>query len=712
MALTEDSPSRQTRSSAAAEAAEEDEDMQEVSSEDEDDANDGLDEPLPTAVGPVATMIAQVPLEEQKTETTRLLDFFQQTKPDFFRLNGEQGALTAIIHVPTTMLVRLVYGIAVNNPGLKPGLLDNKPVCLVGDIADQRTTPDAMRLYANHMTAASIFVPKIEWIKNGMDSPTDLWPLVKGTKFESERTANVAQIHRVCPIPPFLVLDGFERDIDIRVLYRRIKTVDDQSSAWVTHALSFLRACTLQPKANTSGTALPTAVFAERRGKEITEWSRLRIHQLCPTLTPTNTSTNTSHTTTPSPSLPHIIAQLLAAQKATTTAPAAPPTPPPPEDTPAGKLGMAPSELKRLLRMCGLEEHQEEFLPAFYNAIAEKNLSKEGKNLIIREVCNNANKYEDAPIPLLAPLLKTIRHREWSGDSGVHTMVSAMKGLSPFLLLEISEEAQAAWNEQYELLEASNLYTMDDLKKTTKLEAKVPTSYNDLRQCMKTFGNLLFALFGPLCPLLLELHAIIIAMGKFSSHEKAAMLHKNRAALMWVLFLQTRAFTGGTMVKHDPTTHLPAFMQMKLDILAAKEVTNTSVPLQLRQDPTQKKRRQPDTDDDPAKTGATGSGDNPTKKKPRLVNSNQKLIQAFKPIFADNPTASIKAMCELSTCKVNQLFPNDKRRCVLGALKGECTYATCRNTHNYTVTDNEAEHILTLLQPIIDDPGKLSRVSR
>ena len=148
------------------------------------------------------------------------------------------------------------------------------------------------------------------------------------------------------------------------------------------------------------------------------------------------------------------------------------------------------------------------------------------------------------------------------------------------------------------------------------------------------------------------------------------------------------------------------------DILAAKEVTNTSVPLQLRQDPTQKKRRQPDTDDDPAKTGATGSGDNPTKKKPRLVNSNQKLIQAFKPIFADNPTASIKAMCELSTCKVNQLFPNDKRRCVLGALKGECTYATCRNTHNYTVTDNEAEHILTLLQPIIDDPGKLSRVSR
>ena len=372
---------------------------------------------------------------------------------------------------------------------------------------------------------------------------------------------------------------------------------------------------------------------------------------------------------------------------------------------------MAPSELKRLLLMCGLEKDQAEFLPAFYTDIAEKNLSKEGKNLIIREICHSANKYEDAPIPLLAPLLKTIRHREWSGDSGVHTMVSAMKGLSPFLLLEISEEDQANWNEQYKLLEASTLHTMDDLKKSTKLEARIPTSYNDLRQCLKTFGNLLFALFGLLCPLLLELHAIIVAMGKFSSHEKAGMIHKNRAALMWVLFLQTRAFTGGTMIKRAPDTHLPAFTQLKLDILAAKEVTNTSVPLPLRQDPAQKKRSQPEKDTEPEKAGGKTT-DQPKKKKTRIVNSNEKLVRAFAPLFADNPTASIKAMCELCSCKVNQLFPTDKRRCILGALKGECTYATCRNLHDYSVTEAEAEHILTLLKPVLDDPGKLSRVSR
>ena len=151
--------------------------------------------------------------------------------------------------------------------------------------------------------------------------------------------------------------------------------------------------------------------------------------------------------------------------------------------------------------MCGLTEGQEEFLPSIWEELAESNLSKEGKNLVIRERCRSNLKYDDAPVPLLAPLLKTIRTREWSGDSGTHTLVSAVKGLSPFLLIELTEENEAAWNEEYKLLEKATMQSLADIKKTTKLEARIPQSFSSLQQTLKAFGNLLFALFGALCPL-------------------------------------------------------------------------------------------------------------------------------------------------------------------------------------------------------------------
>ena len=150
MTLTGDSSARTTRSTA--QAAAEDSESMEISDEEEVDDADDDDEPLPTAIGPIAKQFAQVGLEEQKAETERLYDFFHLAKPDFFKLNGEQGATTALIHVPATRLVRLVYGIAVGNPGITPGLLDNKPLGLVGDVSDQRSAPNAMRLYTSHMT--------------------------------------------------------------------------------------------------------------------------------------------------------------------------------------------------------------------------------------------------------------------------------------------------------------------------------------------------------------------------------------------------------------------------------------------------------------------------------------------------------------------------------------------------------------------------------
>ena len=180
---------------------------------------------------------------------------------------------------------------------------------------------------------------------------------------------------------------------------------------------------------------------------------------------------------------------------------------------------------------------------------------------------------------------------------------------------------------------------------------------------------------------------------------------------MWVLFLQTREFCSGNMIRNDISSHLPAFHQLRLDILAGKEATNTSVPLTLLQDPNAtrqpKKRKETHDKSDDEKQNSTDE-----KKHPKKTFVTHPMIkEKLGPVFIANPTASIKKMCELCDVKLAQLFPNHKRRCLLAALKGECSYANCKNKHDYVITDAEAQHICQLLDPVISDPTRLTRVS-
>ena len=560
-----------------------------------------------------------------------------------------------------------------------------------------------MRLIPQVLAEKEVFVPPQVWIDEHLQDETKAWPLIRESGSDRERSTFLKPLIRVCPIPAFLVLDGFAQDIDVRIIIRRLSSLTGQRDPWFLHAYDFLLACTLQPKAQTAGTAMPSDVFLERPTPALREWGATRAFQLCPTLRTNAPPLQAQPPAAPAgPSMAELFQQFLDMQRAATTTPAAGPAEEKKDDSAATTLGMAPSELKRLLTMCGLDEGQEEFLPHLYTDLAEPNLSKEGKNLLIREVCRRNVKYDDAEIPLLAPLLKTIRTKEWSGDSGVTTLVSAVKGLSPFLLIDITEEDEAAWNEQYEMLEKATACSLDDIKTTTKLEAKVPSSFAALHKCLKTFANLLFALFGALCPLLIQLQDIIRAMGKFSTQARAAMLHKNRAAIMWVLFLQCREFTAGKMVRLEHDTHLHAFTQLRFDLLAGKDVTHNGVPFGLVEAPGQQPKRQLEKEDPP---------NEPPVKKIRTCQTHPKLKAAFDPIFASNPNVSLKAMCEASNVKLSQLFPHDNRRCVLAALKGSCSYKNCRNKHGYRVTEDEATQILQLLDPVIKDPSKMTKVS-
>ena len=662
---------------------------------------------LPTATSPVACAFHNIPLPDQISSTATAYTFLTSQRPDLSRLNSDSTPLfCALVHLPRSTQVRVVYGLGIGTPGLIPNPLDKVPLCLTGDVDEDRPLPSGLKLHTSFFKPTSIFVPTADLLAPHIDDDSITWPALKATTHDANRATFTKPVVRICPVPAFVVYDGFDMDLHITVVLRRLANMDNQDAPWCKNAIAFIRSCFVLPKANTAGSALATEFFASRPSKELHQWSKRRFLDLFPNLR----SSPSPPATAPSPAQPDlaaIYAQLLALQQAHQPAQTTPAEEK--KDDAHTSLSMAPSELTRLLKMCGLSEGQEEFLPPLWQKLAESGLGKEGKNLAIREAVQAASssKYPEAPVPLLSPLLSTIRSREWSGDSGHPTLVGAVKGLSPFLMTEVSAEEEATYNELHDIMEKATLHTFDDIKKSTKIEAKVPSSFNDLLSTLKAFCTLLLALFGRMCPFLIALDDIVRELALMNPYGRATLLKKHRAAIMWVVFLQAREFARGTMAAEDADSHLPAFFHLRLDIKAGREVSNTSVPLHLLADPPAPKSKQKRSQDEDTAEDAQ----KPSKRTPVLVPRHAKLTTALGPLFAAHPRVSIKQLCEASGASIKQLFPNNPKRCLLAALKGKCTYSQCRNDHSFVVTDSEADHVCRILEPIIQDPSKLSNVS-
>eukprot|EP00957_Ditylum_brightwellii_P024394 1841200-Ditylum_brightwellii.AAC.1 len=51
---------------------------------------------------------------------------------------------------------------------------------------------------------------------------------------------------KVAVVLPFVVYDGFDKDLLAEEVYKRILGLDDQNPSWVSHAKDFLRAYTMR----------------------------------------------------------------------------------------------------------------------------------------------------------------------------------------------------------------------------------------------------------------------------------------------------------------------------------------------------------------------------------------------------------------------------------------------------------------------------------
>ena len=117
-----------------------------------------------------------------------------------------------------------------------------------------------------------------------------------------------------------------------------------------------------------------------------------------------------------------------------------------------GTLKVSEAENAQMRRMCGLPENAEDdCFQKWYRDIFAKHLDEVARAQVIAEAVDGTWILEDAEVPLYPALVKAIIKRDWTAlDLGKQAaLVNAAKGLSPFALIDLTDNDVAAMVEEY-----------------------------------------------------------------------------------------------------------------------------------------------------------------------------------------------------------------------------------------------------------------------
>ena len=167
------------------------------------------------------------------------------------------------------------------------------------------------------------------------------------------------------------------------------------------------------------------------------------------------------------------------------------------EDTLFKKYGLGEADMTRIVTMCGLRRGQEDMLPEWFHKVTSKQLSKEGKHVLLRQLLTMDLRFEENRIPLTPTLLKMIVEKAFGGDEDSETAFGAMKGLSPYTMAAMTSEEVAAKHEYSTAMSLAMATTLAEVQKLMTKKASAPKSVQALMVILRKFTNVLDKLFGP-----------------------------------------------------------------------------------------------------------------------------------------------------------------------------------------------------------------------
>lgn len=331
--------------------------------------------------------------------------------------------------------------------------------------------------------------------------------------------------------------------------------------------------------------------------------------------------------------------------------------------------------------------------------LAGKNVSDSIKDQILTTQIRNNEYYEGHKVPITAAMLKTIKKRKYIAEDPDLTLHTAKKGLTLISVGLMNEDEIQSMNKLHEYFAGATFTSLEDMRKLALLPAKLPEMTDSFLEQVKIFANVLYALFSTTCPLFIQLKEIVKSLMEYKPSARLLISKKQRASMAWIMTLQTKHFFRGE------TDLLASFSVMKHNLRAKNPlIYHAETPSALYEEKTD--------------TTSTKAG---TKRKIETTMEEQKDDQRKKPkaqihellaknfkngIWKYNPRLRIKEICNFCNVSVSSLN-TDPKACLL-AMFGRCNYGNrCIKTHR-TATDEEAQHISTLLEKAIKNPEQIA----
>ena len=379
--------------------------------------------------------------------------------------------------------------------------------------------------------------------------------------------------------------------------------------------------------------------------------------------------------------------------------------------TPTGPpefLGTCEDTHIRLITMCGLPKNATlDLLPYVWHRLAKNKGDLQQKKSTVRSEIRDNCLHNDARVVPIAPILIMVIKRDFEEEIIGSCRKTAAKGLTIFSVPTMSQAAVNKINDHYDSLATATQITVKEVT-SASFEAVAPHTYQELTRVIKRFSNLLFALFGKQCPLLIEMEKLIEELQEYSEQAIASMSIRTLVSIAWIIHLQSRHFTQGKMI--PPTLFIPEFENMKIQISTKQQVVHGDVPTEMyEQHPPSnlpvvsygsKRKQQVETIINPPEA----------KKKAKLFNIpnyHPKIRDSMKVLASQPKLPRIKAICEVCNITQNDIFPKRKNLCIKSALFGTC-FDTCQFKHE-TITDEEAAKAIITLKPAIDHPEKVKQ---
>ena len=378
------------------------------------------------------------------------------------------------------------------------------------------------------------------------------------------------------------------------------------------------------------------------------------------------------------------------------------------------------AEKVRMKVMCGLEPSAgDDAYPKWFRDIFAKNLDDKDRIIIIATAIEKSIMFEDAEVPLYPSLLKMILKRDWTAsDVGKRAaLVHAAKGLSPFAMMDLSEEDIATMTQdQDDLAGASSVSIADFRANRSKLKARTPVDADGFLVMLKRYTNLLFALFSADCPLYQDMYSIVKALRGYSPAARANISHEAKTAMLWIILLQSRRFSQGKMTGN--AGKLGEFANM-VNLIRAKNcatISHVEVPSELLAEASQagskkKCKAAMDSSDDKHDGGKVRE----TKRKPKqqTLDKSRRIVQPYSSTLKDilsKPMEQagrpgISKICDYCNISVAQLLPElGPKDCKQFLTTGTCMMGTkCKYNHR-EATKAQIAHIKSKWKRFIDEP--------